>query len=219
MRARVLIPEARLLCANWEGVARWAPALSRYVTYIDVAGCPTIGRGHKLTDQEKANGVFAKGLTATDCEKLFDVDCAPRFAAVCAALPDDMGDHVAGAVFVAVFNCGELFLKSTAVRLLIAGAPREQVSVAWCEWCDRLDPATGKKVVDAGLLNRRRSEVALCYAPDAPAPVIPPEEQQRLRMVEALPSDAELDNLRTLAARGALEDDPSVAFFTRPDPF
>lgn len=184
-------PQGIRLDQAWEGIARWMPAIGRYVPYKDSAGKWTIARGHLLTPIELANNVFNSGLTLEECDALFRKDTARYLEAANRAFGDlrDCNQHWIDAGFCFAYNIGVGgFLKSGAVGLIRVGAPFEQIRPRWLEWNKRFDPHTNALVYDDGLHNRRISEFSLFCAPvetPPPAPIVPLSEQERLRMIRS----------------------------------
>lgn len=182
---------------GWEACARWINAIQRFVVYLDPAGKATIAWGHLLTAVELATGVFSKGLIQGECDALFLVDVQRYVNAVRAAIKVAVSQHAFDAMVCICYNIGTAgFATATFVRLINAGAPIEQIRVAWLMWDHREDPKTGKKVEDAGLKRRRLDELALFVDPDAIHDTPTEEERERQRGLVVVPSPQELANQR-----------------------
>jgi lysozyme len=123
--------------------------------YLDVAGLPTIGYGHRLTQ----HGAFADGVTPELAEHILncDVDDAEEAVQHLVKVPLAQGQFDALVDFV--FNLGATRLcNSTLLKDLNAGnydAAAEQL-LAWDHGM-----VNGKEVELAALKARRQAEAAL----------------------------------------------------------
>lgn len=130
----------------------------RDTPYRDEAGHLTIGYGHRLRGGES----FPLGVTEAQAEALLLADVAEAEQAVArnVTFPLSQGQHDALVSFV--FNVGaQAFADSTLLRELNAGNVDAAVAqfAAWNKVT-----VDGRKVVSAGLTNRRAAEAALFLA-------------------------------------------------------
>lgn len=142
----------------------------RLDVYLDVAGIPTVGVGHRVlpADQLKVGDVIDEAR----CMHLLAGDVARVEAAINKTLCLDLRirtitQNEFDALVSLGFNIGVVGLQtSTVMRDLVAGNIDDEKRAF--ELWDK-DVQNGVKVVDAALLARRDREVALFLTPDAPA--------------------------------------------------
>lgn len=122
--------------------------------YRDVAGIWTIGVGHVIRDGEDH---LRSGITRSEAMDLLESDVEWAEDAVNGLrLPKVLSQHQFDALCCFCFNVGaRAFNGSTMVRKLKAG-DYDCVPAELARWRYVTDPATGRKVVSAGLVNRRR---------------------------------------------------------------
>lgn len=132
--------------------------------YLDVAGLPTIGVGHLLTQSELASGTvdihgkdytYSKGLSDTQVNELLIQDLLFTELAVNSAVSVDLTQNQYNALVSFVFNVGVgAFRKSTLLDILnqedYDGVPKQ---------LKRFVYSAGKKI--PGLVNRRAREIEL----------------------------------------------------------
>lgn len=150
------------LLKNWEGV--------REKMYVDPAGYPSIGIGHKLTEQELKTGLiiivgtphpWRKGLSMPLIEALEDQDNDFAEAVVNEHVKVPLTQDQFDALFSFAFNVGaKQFIDSTLLKKLNA-KDYAAVPTQLRRWVYRKDKKTGKRVVDKGLSNRREAEIKL----------------------------------------------------------
>jgi len=144
------------LLAGWEGV--------ELEEYLDVAGLPTIGVGHLLTDQEKASGTidigtecfnYGDGLTEQQVYDLLAQDLERFERSVEEKVTVDLAQHQFDALVSFSFNVGiSAFEGSTLLKKLNAGDYGD-VPNQLRRWVK----ADGRTV--QGLVNRRENEIKL----------------------------------------------------------
>lgn len=132
--------------------------------YKDVAGFPTIGVGHLLTDSERSSGKilidgcavrYADGLSDNEIESLLRQDL-DIFEGAVNDEADDLEEHEFDALVSFAFNVGETaFRRSTLLRRVKAGASAEEIDRQFMRWVF----SGGQKV--KGLENRRALESEL----------------------------------------------------------
>ena len=145
---------------GWEGL-ELAP-------YHDSAGYPTIGVGHKLSDEVKADLSRWKPITREAAIDLLNQDLV-RFRQtvnrVVYRVPSAAAQQDRETALISLaFNIGTgAFARSTLVDMINDGGsvPQWKVVLEWLDWCKHT--VNGRKVVSTGLLNRRRGEVERYY--------------------------------------------------------
>jgi len=123
-------------------------------TYIDQAGHPTIGYGHKI----KSGEIFTN-LTKTQARQLLEQDVALAVAAINKYVKISLNQNQFDALTSFVFNIGQgAFARSTLLRKLNAG---DYTSAAqeFARW--KYITSNGQKLVSNGLVNRRNAEQQL----------------------------------------------------------
>lgn len=166
---------------GWEGF--------RGAVYVDVAGFPTIGYGHKLTEQEIRNRVFAAGISKEQGADLMRADLAPVEASINRSVKVELTQHQFDALATFIFNVGTGAFESSSLLKCLNSGMFSEVPIQLVRWCHRRDPKTGQMVVDQGLLKRRECEAALWNTPDDAAlecPVITDEDRARVAGLVAL---------------------------------
>jgi lysozyme len=144
------------LLAQWEGI--------RKAVYDDVAGLPTIGVGHLLTQDELHSGTididgravdYRSGLSDSQVLDLLAQDLIRFEKAVEAVVQVPLLQNQFDALIAFTFNVGtSAFEKSTLLKVLNQGQ-YDQVPAQLRRWVK-----AGGKTVD-GLVNRRENEIAL----------------------------------------------------------
>jgi lysozyme len=144
------------LLAQWEGFER--------TMYLDVAGLPTIGVGHLLTENELSSKRividgqaldYTDGLTEQQVYDLLGQDLARFEQAVNEDVEPDLTQNQFDALVSFTFNVGEsAFKQSTLLKRL---NERDFVDVP--NQLRRWNKSGGKKV--QGLVNRRENEIKL----------------------------------------------------------
>lgn len=157
--------------------------------YVDQAGYVSIGKGHKLTEQELAENKWPEGTTVTSEEAwdIFHGDMAPREAAVNRAVTREMTQNQFDAFMAFHFNTGAIETASIT-KLFNEGhfydpTPDGQDTMGhfwWVAWDKCRNPKTGKVEHDDGLHKRRDDEWHLFMTHDAgekPLPSITDEDR------------------------------------------
>lgn len=149
-------PHGRQLLEQWEGL--------RLTVYNDVAGFPTIGVGHLLTQSERSSGKitiggetvkYANGLTAQQADALLAQDLAAPENTVNSSVKVPLTQNQFDALVSFTFNVGGgAFTGSTLLKLLNQ-SQYEQVPSQLMRW----NKSGGKEV--AGLTTRRANEAKL----------------------------------------------------------
>ena len=135
----------------------------RLFAYRCPAGEPTIGYGHKLTEEELLSGVYSRGITKERAEELLDQDIAIAARTIASVVKVSLNANQRDALICLVFNAGGGVLLGTAPKMTAALKVGDWATAAH-EMLDidkRRDPGTGALVVDAGLHARRQVEAAL----------------------------------------------------------
>lgn len=136
--------------------------------YNDVAGLPTIGVGHLLTQDELNSGKiqigyrsvkYANGLSSLDINMLLDQDLDRFEKAVSDSVTVKLAQHEFDCLVSFSFNVGVgAFLDSTLLKLLNKGH-KSQVPAQLARWIY----SGGRKI--RGLVNRRAAEAELWRTP------------------------------------------------------
>lgn len=125
-------------------------------TYLDDKGVPTIAWGHT------ANVQMGDACTKEQADAWLAQDVAWAWAAIQAHVTVPLSDNQAGALLSFVYNLGEpKFMASTLLAQLNTGC-YACVPGQMMRW-DK-ETRNGVLVVDNGLINRRKAEVALWTA-------------------------------------------------------
>lgn len=130
----------------------------RLAIYVDVAGYETIGVGHKLTEQEKASGVFANGISKEQSRALLRADAATAMRAVNEYVKVPLEQHQFDVLMDFTINEGTEALRTSMLVVLLNQGDYASVPMQLERWMKRKDPKTGQLVADAGLLKRRQAE-------------------------------------------------------------
>lgn len=178
--------QAKQLISGYEGLG--GKKENRYYPYsgtADAKGVRTIGRGHVLSEAEKASGVIhlpsasvklADGLTIAQVNELFDADLAPRWRRLETLLGRSTGKKVVdqqAAAFLSLFYNIEYAMTK--------GTP----GVAWRQGDDKKAVAAFLLYVysadkpQLGLWRRRMSE-AWCFLTNQVVLAKTPAEQTKL---------------------------------------
>jgi len=157
-----LSQKGRLLLEQWEG--------DIHHVYKDQAGLPTIGIGHLLTKRELMagavciNGVsvpLATGLTEQQALDLLGQDVMPFESVVAGHVLNALNQNQFDALVIFAFNIGDAgFATSSALKAINAGQ-LDQMPADMLLWDKITDPKTKQHVVDEGLVERRKREIAL----------------------------------------------------------
>lgn len=136
-----------------------------YAKYIDSAGHPTIGIGHKLTEEELFNGVvvldgmgvdFAThGLNMWHVYKLLDKDLVRFVAAVNEYVSVELNQNQFDALVSFAYNIGVSAFKNSTLLKRVNDGKFEEVFIEFRKWVH----AGGKR--NDGLVNRREREIDL----------------------------------------------------------
>ncbi len=148
------------LLADWEG--------KKSKQYPDVAGKPTIGVGHLLTQSELSSGKlringqdlrYKDGLTDDQIIKLLGADIGKFEKAVNANVKVSLNQNQFDALVIFAFNIGVEAFKSSTLLKLLNQKKYEDVPNQLKRWIH-----SGGAEVD-GLKNRREKEIKLWLAP------------------------------------------------------
>jgi lysozyme len=157
----------------------------RLKIYKDIAGKETIGIGHLLSPREKAEGVFAGGITMERAIEILMQDVTWVLAAVRKAVLISLRQHEVDVLCSFTFNFGGHALATSTLAACLNRGEREKVPSELLRWDKFTDPKTGKLVPDRGLAMRRRAEGQLWlygYDNDAAEKAV----DDAARMLEAL---------------------------------
>ena len=151
--------------AQWEGC--------RLDPYHDIAGYPTIGFGHKLSDEKHADLSQWPSITREEALQQLDQHLAHfrggvEDAAVVRYASRPLGEDQLTALTSFAFNLGLGALRRSKLLKLVRHwsanpdtASEAALVLEWLDWCKAT--IDGRKQVVEGLLNRRRAEVALFF--------------------------------------------------------
>lgn len=124
-------------------------------TYLDVAGFPTIGFGHRLTAAEITSGKFSHGISDADATAILDIDASNAEQSVGRLVKVSLTQGQFDALVDFCFNLGSGRLaSSTLLKVLNAG---QYANAA--EQLLRWDQAGGQEC--PALKERRLAELAL----------------------------------------------------------
>ena len=136
--------------------------------YYDAAGFPTVGVGHKLSDERNAPLSNWKAITHAQALKLLQTDLAGFRAGVAEAMSIELTPNQETALISLAYNIGlGAFSMSDLVRFINGGAAEHIVTLEWTDW--NKAHVDGRLQLVDGLLERRRREVAF-YFGDPPTP-------------------------------------------------
>lgn len=127
--------------------------------YLDDKGIPTIAYGH------------TKGVKIGDvcdfeqAEAWLIEDCAWAWAAIQNKVEVPLMQSQAGALLSFVYNLGEPQFDESSLLKLLNFAKYSAVPLEMMKWV--YETRGGERVIDQGLLNRRRKEATLWNAPAA----------------------------------------------------
>ena len=144
------------LLAQWEGI--------ELKMYKDVAGLPTIGVGHLLTQDELSSGKiliqdqvvrYANGLTKEQVMHLLagDVENVEKF--VTGQVQVNLKPHQFDALVSFTFNVGKGAFKNSTLLKVLNNGRYDEVPNQLARWVY----AGGRKI--QGLINRRNNEINL----------------------------------------------------------
>ena len=129
--------------------------------YKDSAGYPTIGIGHKLTQEERVGGKFTNGITKQQALDLCAVDLIPAENAVNSHVKVELSQNQFDAFVIFTFNIGAGgFASSSALTCANEGAFAD-VPAHMLLWDKITDEKTKKLVVCDGLITRRKNEIKI----------------------------------------------------------
>ena len=131
--------------------------------YRDSAGLPTIGVGHLLSDDPRADLSQWENITREEALDLLTEDVEPRLQHVVDATPawTHTADKLAAMLSLA-FNIGRYGFAGSHLNILLRGsADIHEVWPEWASWCKAT--IDGEKVVLHGLVERRIRELCLFY--------------------------------------------------------
>ncbi len=131
--------------------------------YRDVSGIPTVGVGHVVLPGDHLE--VGDEISAQDADNMLAEDVAKCEAAIERYVKPALSQNQFDALVSLAFNIGVSGFESSTVVRVINGSTEMPLDVAWELW-DK-DVQGGAKVVDPGLLARRKLEVALYLTPDS----------------------------------------------------
>lgn len=136
-----------------------------YQVYKDQAGLDTIGYGHLLTEAEKKNKTFSKGLTAEEATELLKKDVEKAEHSVLSLVKVSLNQNQFDALVDFTFNLGEGKLKSSTLLKHLNAGKHHLVPTELLKWCKAKNPKTGQLTTLPGLFKRRQREVDLWNEP------------------------------------------------------
>ena len=126
----------------------------RLTAYKDVAGIWTIGVGH--TDTEVKPGL---AISRAESRRLLAQDVQSAAQAVASGIDVPLGGPQFDALVALVFNIGVGNFRTSTVRRVINEMNFDAVPAAWRLW--NKITIDGRRIVSAGLVNRREAELKL----------------------------------------------------------
>lgn len=149
-----LSPEGVAFIKQWE---RFSPTV-----YIDQAGHPTIGYGHKILPHEEFTTI-----TEEQAIELLKLDVLPIELYLYTRVFTELVQNEFDALVSFVYSIGVTeFAVSMALKFL-QDAHYDQAANEFERWIHVTDPHTHQKVVSNGLVNRRRAEKLLFNSGEA----------------------------------------------------
>ncbi len=144
------------LLAQWEGI--------ELTVYKDVAGLPTIGVGHLLTQDELSSGKiyiqdktirYTNGLTKNQVMQLLaqDIENVEKFVAD--QVQVELKPHQFDTLVSFTFNVGNSAFKNSTLLKILNKGNYSEIPNQLTRWIY----SGGKKI--RGLINRRNNEIAL----------------------------------------------------------
>lgn len=143
--------------ANQEGTGPISGGL--FQVYNDVAGNPTIGYGHKLTQEEIAENEFENGLSPDDALSLLQNDAGDAADAVNRYVTVDLNQNQFDALVDFTYNVGSGNLYSSTLLKLLNTGDYTDVPAQLLRW-----NRSGGQVID-DLTRRREAEGQLFTTP------------------------------------------------------
>jgi len=126
----------------------------RLTAYKDVAGILTIGVGHTGSDVKPG-----MAISRAESRRLLAQDVQSAAQAVASGIDVPLGGPQFDALVALVFNIGAGNFRTSTVRRLINELMFGAVPAAWRLW--NKVTVDGRKIVSAGLVNRREAELKL----------------------------------------------------------
>lgn len=130
----------------------------RLEVYLDQAGHPTIGWGHKLRKHEIGK---LKVITLEQAELLFDGDIAPTEIYINATARVALTQHQFDALVALTFNIGIGQLDGSTLWRYVQAGRLQAAANEFDKWIYITVPGTKRKVKSNGLITRRAAEKAL----------------------------------------------------------
>mgnify|MGYP002481808678 CR=1 FL=1 len=123
--------------------------------YDDANGYPTIGYGHLITEEEKKQGLYLKGIDETHARELLMCDANNAVNAVNKFVKVPLNQDQFDALVSFTFNVGSGSLKSSTLLKLLNSGKYNEAANQFLRW----NKFKGQPL--AGLTNRRKKERAL----------------------------------------------------------
>ncbi len=138
-----------------EGLAKVDPKTGTIFPYKDSAGNPTIGWGHLIHPNED----FSKGITVARAQQILDSDIAAKVSILNSQLTVRPAQNQFDAILSLVFDAGAGSAATLNIRepVLKLNAGAAVIETDFTQY-DKDKGKDGKKVVDFGLLKRRKLE-------------------------------------------------------------
>lgn len=124
-------------------------------TYLDVAGFPTIGYGHRLTGPENVSGKFSHGIDEAEATEILAADVRDAEQAVERLVKVTLTQGQFDALVDFCFNLGSGRLASSTLLKVLNGGRYTDAAEQLLRW----DQAGGQEC--APLKARRQAELAL----------------------------------------------------------
>lgn len=127
--------------------------------YHDSAGKPTIGIGHLLTTNEKANEKFKNGITSDQAFSLLEQDIKPAVDEVNKHVTQTLNQNQFDALVIFTFNIGTHGFDTSSALQALNENDFDDVPDDMRKW--NKVTKNGIHVVDPGLNTRRENEIKL----------------------------------------------------------
>lgn len=161
---RIPVPEATARITASISTEEWVALQEglKLVAYLDLRGCPTIGYGHKLSENCNSRLKHYPPITKERALELLAQDLKKYRALIKRTVTAYMFPDQETALISLAYNIGPgAFGSSKLVRLINAGASEAAITAEWLSWNQVY--MAGRYQVSRGIANRRAREVELFF--------------------------------------------------------